>query len=260
MPSTMPAPRLHVERSGRGPDLLLIHGWGLHGGIFQTVAPALAARFRLHIVDLPGHGRSPLPEGDYTLEALAGMLAAAVPADSHWLGWSLGGRIALTGAALGLPIARLILVGSTPCFTRRDDWPHGMEPAEFARFAHALEQDWPSTLQRFLAIQTRGSSQAREELRLLRQAVFTHGQPQAGALGKSLKLLREADLRPLLARIKQPALLIHGARDTLSPLAAAEYSVKALPDGRLTTIAGAGHAPFLSHPDEFTAALTDFLS
>ncbi|HEY0722138.1 MAG TPA: alpha/beta fold hydrolase, partial [Gammaproteobacteria bacterium] len=58
---------LHIEVRGTGPDLVLLHGWGLHGGLFRSLADRLAPHFRLHLVDLPGHGRSVMPEGDYTL-------------------------------------------------------------------------------------------------------------------------------------------------------------------------------------------------
>jgi pimeloyl-[acyl-carrier protein] methyl ester esterase len=250
---------IYVETTGQGPDLVLLHGWGLHGGIFRSVVPQLAAHHRLHIVDLPGHGRSALPDADYTLENVARSVARAVPSDAAWLGWSLGGRIALAAAAQGAAIARLILVGANPCFTRRDDWPHGMPDTEFEQFAAAVRDDWEPTLQRFLAIQARGSERAREELRALRQELFAHGQPQPAALAGALEILREADLRTALPHITQPALVLHGARDTLAPLAAAEYTAAHLPQGKLQVITRAGHAPFLSHPDEFLHAVEEFI-
>jgi len=250
---------IYVATTGQGPDLVLLHGWGLHGDIFRSVVPQLAAHHRLHLVDLPGHGRSALPDADYTLESVARLVTAAVPEKASWLGWSLGGRIALAAAAQGAAIARLILVGATPCFTRRDDWPHGMPAPEFEQFAASVRDDWEQTLQRFLAIQARGSERAREELRALRQELFAHGRPQPAALAGGLNILRDADLRTALPHITQPALVLHGVRDTLAPLAAAEYTAAHLPQGQLQVIAGAGHAPFLSHPDEFIAALEAFL-
>lgn len=250
---------IYVATTGQGPDLVLLHGWGLHGGIFRSVVPLLAPRYRLHIVDLPGHGRSVLPAGAYTLDTVAQTVAAALPGNAAWLGWSLGGRIALAAAAQGAAISKLVLVGTNPCFTRRDDWPHGMPDTEFEQFAASVRDDWEHTLQRFLAIQARGSERAREELRALRQDLFAHGRPQPAALAGGLNILRDADLRTALPNITQAALVLHGARDTLAPLAAAEYTAAHLPQGQLQVIAGAGHAPFLSHPDEFIAALEAFL-
>lgn len=255
----MSNPTLHVESIGSGPDLVLLHGWGLHGGIFRSVMPPLAAHHRLHLIDLPGHGRSPPLSSAYTLDNMVHAVAAAVPANAAWLGWSLGGRIALAAAARGAAITKLILVGTNPCFTQRDDWPHGMPEAEFEQFAASVRDNWEQTLQRFLAIQARGSERTREELRALRLELFTHGQPQPAALAGALDILRAADLRSALPAITQPTLVLHGARDTLAPLAAAEYTAARLPHGTLHVVDAAGHAPFLSHPDEFLHALEAFL-
>ena len=49
---------LHVERSGHGPDVVLLHGWAMHGGVFAPLVERLASRFTLYLVDLPGHGYS----------------------------------------------------------------------------------------------------------------------------------------------------------------------------------------------------------
>ncbi len=250
---------LYVERLGRGPDLVLLHGWGLHGGIFSGVREALAEHFSLHIVDLPGHGRSAMPDGEYSLTNLAEAVANSVPTDAHWLGWSLGGRIALQAAADGLAIASLILVGTNPCFTQRPDWPHAMPEAELATFAASLRDDYRTTLQRFLAVQSRGSERGREELRTLRNGLFAHGEPDPEALAGGLAILQGADLRPLLPSIQQPTLVLHGERDALAPLAAAKYTANQLPHGHFAAIPGCGHAPFISHPAEFLAAVTGFL-
>jgi pimeloyl-[acyl-carrier protein] methyl ester esterase len=50
--------RLHVEVVGDGPPLVLLHGWAMHGGVFAPLVDALRGRYALHLVDLPGHGRS----------------------------------------------------------------------------------------------------------------------------------------------------------------------------------------------------------
>lgn len=250
---------LFIDIQGDGPDLVMIHGWGLHGGLFGPVIEPLAARFRLYLVDLPGHGRSPMFEGDYTLERVAETIAEAVPKGASWLGWSLGGRIALAAARDRAAIDRLILVGANPCFTQKPDWPHAMPEAELEQFAASLRNNYKVTLQRFLALQSRGSERAREELRNLREALFAHGEPDPAALAGGLEVLRSADLRPALAAIQQPTLVLHGERDTLAPLPAAEYTAAQLPHGRLKVIMGAGHAPFISHPEAFVSAVESFL-
>lgn len=250
---------LYVEQRGSGPDLVLLHGWGLHSGLFEPVVDALAAHYQLHLVDLPGHGRSSMPECEYTLANIAALIAEAVPANATWLGWSLGGRIALTAAANDHAISKLILVGANPCFVQRPDWPHAMPEAELAQFATSLRDDYRATLRRFVAVQSRGSERGREELRRLRETLFDHGEPAAEALAAGLQLLGDADLRPQLAAIKQPTLILHGERDTLAPLAAAEYTAAEMPNAKLVCIVGAGHAPFISHPQAFISAIKEFV-
>jgi len=250
---------LYVERVGNGPDLVMLHGWGLHSGLFRPVVEALSHHFTLHLVDLPGHGRSATVEGDYTLSVLARVVAENVPPGAAWLGWSLGGRVALQAAADRLALDKLILVGANPCFVQRPDWPHAMPEGELMQVADSLKNDYRLTLQRFLAVQSRGSERGREELRALRGELFDHGEPDTTALAGGLEILRSVDLRPLLAGIMQPTLVLHGNRDTLAPLAAAEYAAAQLPHGTLRVIAGAGHAPFISHPDEFVNAIEEFM-
>lgn len=249
---------LYVDSRGNGPDLVMLHGWGLHGGLFGPAIAPLETHFRLHLVDLPGHGRSPMLKGDYTLGRIAELIASHVPAGSSWLGWSLGGRIALQAAADGIAISNLILVGANPCFTQKPNWPHAMPTTELEQFAASLRDNYKTTLQRFLAVQSRGSEKAREELRSLRDALFAHGEPDPAALAGGLALLRDADLRPALPGIEQPTLVLHGERDTLAPLAAAQYTAEHIPNSRLEVIAGAGHAPFISHTEAFTTAVTEF--
>ncbi len=248
---------VHVDRFGEGEPLVFLHGWGLHGDIWRPTAEALTGDRSLHLVDLPGHGRSaPLPPEP---AAWASAITEAVPENATWIGWSLGGLIALQAALGDWPPKRLVLVGSTPRFTCTTDWPHAVEPDVLAEFSHALANDWCSTLLRFLALQARGSEKGREELRRLREDAFAAGEPDPAGLAAGLQLLAGVDLRGALADIRVPALVIQGERDTLAPVAAARALVAKLPNAQLETIRGAGHAPFLSHPDRFLTVLEPFL-
>jgi pimeloyl-[acyl-carrier protein] methyl ester esterase len=114
-------------------------------------------------------------------------------------------------------------------------------------------------LRRFIALQLRGSEDERELLAQLRERLFSRGEPDLGALRAGLDILRDADLRAELPAIGQPTLVIAGERDKLTPPEASSWLVQAMPAACLATIAGAAHAPFLSHPDQFVAQLKSFL-
>ncbi len=255
---------LHIDKIGHGPDLVLLHGWGMHGGIWDGVRDALAQQFRLHVVDLPGYGASVHRE-PYTLAELARAVAQAMrqsmPQAAHVCGWSLGGQVALR-LALDFPerVQSLVLIGTTPCFRQRADWPHGMDDATLEEFARSLEADYAGTLKRFLSLQARSGDDARAVIAALREKLFARGEPSLAALRAGLALLRDIDLRDAVAEVQQPSLVIHGARDTVTPAAAGEWLAQRLPHGALTIVGGSAHAPFLSHRAETVRAMEQFLN
>ncbi|MCK9201603.1 MAG: pimeloyl-ACP methyl ester esterase BioH [Gallionella sp.] len=262
---------LHVEESGSGEPLLLIHGWGMHGGMWGSAAERLARDFRVIAVDLPGHGFSVGRDlsrhsgdvginPDLPLDSIVDELSARFGEPLNLCGWSLGGQIALRWAQRHpQQVRRLVLVTSTPCFVRQPGWDCAMAADTLAEFAAALEQNYALTLRRFLALQVRGSENERELLVELRNALFSRGEPELAALQSGLNILRDCDLREALPQIAQPALVIAGERDTLTPPDASRHLAERMPQAQLVLVEGAAHAPFLSHPDRFVACIKDFL-
>ena len=251
----------HVELRGRGPDLVLLHGWALHGGAWGPWLDRLAEHARLHLVDLPGHGRSPWPAGATGLAGLARSVLPCVPRGAAVLGWSLGGMVALELAHRHPQHLRaLVLVATTPRFLAGTDWPHGLRAEVLEGFARGLEGDYRRTLQSFLTLQTRGDEHAAQALRALRSSLAAHGEPDARALAAGLRILREADLREVLPRIVPPALVIAGGRDRLTSPHAGRALAAALPAARFCLIEHAGHAPFLAHADAVLKEVLPFLA
>lgn len=251
--------KLHVETTGDGPDVVLLHGWGIDSGIWSELIRILAPRYRVHALDLPGYGASAACDS-IALETLARQAARSAPRRCAVCGWSLGGQIALAWARRApRQVTRLALIATTPCFARRDDWPHAVAAKTLREFAQALTADYDGTLKRFLALQTWGDAQAEEVARRLRETVFAHGRPPAAVLQQGLQILVGTDLRPQLPAIMQPALVVHGDRDRLTPRAAGEYLSRMLPHARLAVVHGAGHALFVSNPKGVGALLAEFL-
>jgi pimeloyl-[acyl-carrier protein] methyl ester esterase len=252
---------LHRETRGSGPDVALLHGWGLHGGIWHHVAEDLAPRHRVHLLDLPGFGRSGWDKGCGDLEGMARRVAEHLPHECSLVGWSLGGMVALRIALL-FPqrVRRLVLVATTPRFVAHRSWPHGVDPATLAGFATHLAKDWRRTVQDFLGLQVRGDEHQLETLRELKRIVSQHGEPNGAALAAGLEILRTVDLRDQLARIRAPTLAISGAYDRLTPPGAGEALAAAIPSARHWLVARAAHAPFLSHRAEFAREVDAFLA
>ncbi len=273
------------------PNLVLLHGWGMNNGVWDALPRALSDRFQLHPIELPGHGHADFDPSGRDLPDWADAVLAQAPEQAIWLGWSLGALVALQAALQtrtpGRPlgpgqqapapapaqapapdaarqraparIGALILVASTPRFVQAADWRAAMPSETFDGFHNTLLADPDSTLERFLSLQVRGSQDARETLRRLRAGLAERPVPRAEALLAGLDLLREEDLRARLADIEQPALWLFGERDTLVPAAVAERIALLMPSAQCRAIAGAAHAPLLSHGEEVAERIIAFL-
>lgn len=249
---------LHVEVTGQGKDLLLLHGWGMHGGVWGGVRDELAQHFRVLAVDLPGYGASPACT-PYTLEMLVEQVAEVAPERAHVCGWSLGSLVAQRWAVeRPQQIERLALLSATPCFINKAGWDKGIESKLLSEFAQGLSNDYRGTLLRFLSLQARSGDDARAVIKNLRETLFTRGEPTQETLKAGLDILLHSDLCSDAAKIGMPTLLLSGEHDTLTPPAASRWLSEKLPNAKLCEIAGCAHAPFLSHPKLFVQALTEF--
>ncbi|MCP4410292.1 MAG: pimeloyl-ACP methyl ester esterase BioH [Gammaproteobacteria bacterium] len=240
--------------------MVLLHGWGLHSAVWGSVLPSLERHYRMTCLDLPGHGKSGLNPKLDDLDTLCEHLHQRLPSPISLVGWSLGGLIALAYALrYPMSVQRLVLVAATPRFVTADDWPAATPGKTLNTFAESLKRDYQLTIHRFLALQVRSSERAPGTLRQLRQALAEYP-PHPPAMDAGLKLLRETDLRDQLPALRCATRLILGERDILVPKDCAEQIVSRLSDGAYMIIPGAGHAPFLSHPDEFNNALLQCLN
>lgn len=244
---------LFIESRGRGPDLVLLHGWGLHGGVFERVAANLEADFCLHLVDLPGHGAS-AAAAQFDAAAIADALAGHFPLPVHLLGWSLGGLIAQHWAAQHPQQVRsLALVATSPRFVRDQGWPHAQAREAIEGVGANLDTAFELTLERFLALQMMGAPAARDTLKALKAQLFAHGRPQG--LLPALHCLLHADARALAPAIACPVGLFYGARDAITPIGAGRWLAEQLADATFYDFPQASHAPFLSHETDFVEAL-----
>ncbi|MGL4937164.1 pimeloyl-ACP methyl ester esterase BioH [Shewanella sp.] len=256
-PTIIPA-SVHVQTQGQGPELVLLHGWGVNGGVFSAMQEALP-EYRTHVVDLPGFGLSPPLAGG--LDAWVDALVQALPANAIWLGWSLGGQVA-TQAALRYPsqIKGLVTIASSPCFIAKKEqgWP-GIAPAVLSQFGAELGQDLPRTIERFLAIQAMGSVTAKADIKQLKDFVLSRPLASPMALTQGLAMLHDIDLRSQIGQIPLPWLRLWGRLDGLVP----RGLLPLMPTGEHMSdvvLAKASHAPFISHQEECLQALRAWLT
>ena len=247
---------LQSRTQGRGPALVMLHGWGVNSGVWQPIASQLERNFRVTYIDLPGFGINANVEfASYSVQSVADMVSKCLPAKCHLLGWSLGGLVAQQIAADNpAKIEQLLLVATSPKFAKTPDWP-GIEPRILEAFAQQLQSNFNKTLDRFLAIQAMGSDSAKSDIKRIRQNIQHYPVPHPEALQGGLKILGQTDLR-LSININNVA--VHwmlGQLDSLVPIALTEYLDNSQPGHSYHIFKHASHAPFISHPEAFIANL-----
>jgi pimeloyl-[acyl-carrier protein] methyl ester esterase len=249
---------LKIITRGQGPELVMLHGWAMHSGIWGGVVDALAHEFRVHLVDLPGHGINRHVRLSRNLESVAELILSEV-SPAAWMGWSLGGLVTLA-AAFQQPakVQKMVLVGATPSFSRRQGWNHGVDIESQRAFAGGLENDFEATVNQF-GVRTFGANWVDESLSRLGISAFTEHAPADEVLQAGLHLLYKNNLLPGLNACNIPALFLGGSRDrTVWPESFAK-AASMMPDASSSLISGAGHAPFISHEQEFLEIVRGFL-
>jgi pimeloyl-[acyl-carrier protein] methyl ester esterase len=237
-------------------ELVLLHGWGSGAGIWDVLARRLAPHFRIHALSLPGYGAEPVHTAR-SLRAIVVAIAQAAPRRCGVIGWSLGGEVALAWARCAQrQVQRLALIATTPCFTSRPGWPCATSRAVLNEFARFLATDRDGTLARFTAAQAKGDARARRVASVLHQ-FNVHGAP-TDVLLAGLDVLTNTDMRRDLSLMKQPTLVMHGARDRIVPPAAGRRLAAALPDARFMLLRACAHAPFVSQPGRVAHVLREF--
>lgn len=238
-------------------DLVLLHGWGLNAEVWCCIIERFAPHFRLHLVDLPGYGRS-RQYGAMSLLEMADEILLYAPRRALWLGWSLGGLV-VSQIVLRQPerVAGIITVSSSPCFITRDGWP-GIRLEVLREFEQQICTDYHRTVERFLALQTLGIESARADSQLLKSIVLKWPMPEMEVMVSGLEVLCNSDLRLPLASCSLPFLRIYGYLDGLVPRKIALLLDNAWPQTQSVVMKNTAHAPFISHPDVFFNLVIDF--
>ncbi|MFQ5793464.1 MAG: alpha/beta fold hydrolase [Candidatus Bipolaricaulia bacterium] len=234
--------RVRFEVNGVGEPLLLLHGWGGQIESFYPILTRLSEHFKIYVLDLPGFGDSDLPPAPWGSEDYARFVTrfmAELGVDrANVVGHSFGGRIAIRLAA-DFPkwVAQLVLVDSAGIRPRRG-------PNYYLRIALAK-------VGRRLLVGK------------LKQALFNRlgstDYREAGAMQGTLVKTVNEDLRPLLAGIEAPTLLIWGERDEILSIRDAELMEREISDATLVILEDAGHFSYLDRPQAFYTTVLEFL-
>lgn len=252
---------LKADDRGRGPAVVLLHGYPLNRTMWTELAERLADRRRVITPDLPGHGESDAPASVYTMEWMASSVLETVDAlgvrEPFVVGGlSMGGYVAQALAVdharrlRGLILLNTRAIGDDPEQAQTRE----AAAAEIERTGN-VEAVARSMIPRLLAPGSIAANPALRE-RVERMMLGTSVTGIAGALrGMAVR----PDRRDDLPRIPLPTCVIAGDQDAIVPLPEAQAIASALPTARLVVVAGAGHLTPLETPTAVFQAVSHYL-
>jgi|GEM_PF-6769234 len=253
----VPSGRIFMRRSGNpdGPKLLLLHGWAVHGGMYEGIRAHLEEHFELLVPDLRGHGYSTTPKGRWEIEHFADDLVSALDQldidEVHLGGYSMGGFVAL---ALAQKIPERISRMAIMCSAARQ----GDNTRRSLVLAQAAFSVLPPSTMQVLTKRLLAGPGAPEEFGRVLQWLLGYN-TRAGISGAA-RAMRKADLRPGLAGLHHPTLVVTAEHDTAISRRASRELVELLPNVTHRHWDDAGHALVASHGDQLARELIEFFA
>jgi len=248
---------LTAVRTGEGPDLVLLHSLLADRHAFDPVLPALAAKFRVTLINLPGfHGSHPalLALLDaYVAIIEDGFDEFGIARDSVLLGNGFGGTIALAfGIAHPQRISKLVLSDASAGYP-----PEGRQG--YAMMAQKAAEDGLETVAEIIAKRMLSPDymKAHPEAVEERKKVLLDIHPEA--FQAACRILQESDLVPLLSNLRVPTLVICGEMDQVAPPALSKQIADRAREARYVELPGCGHCPSLEQPEAFLRVVREFI-
>lgn len=253
---------VHVVDRGSGEAIVFVHAYPLNAAMWDYQADALAERYRVVAVDMPGFGQSPAPSDpsgvrmDHYADIIAGVVQELELAPVVLAGCSMGGYAAFALVRRHPQILRALVLADTR--TQADDapaWQRRTKTQQRIRDGAALEEIAAELVPNLLG----GDAQQRPELVEYVKALMLVSEPD-GWVGALEAMKTREDSISTLQAIGVPTLVVVGEQDRLTPQTEAALIQARVKDSRLVVVPGAGHLPNLEQPLAFNEALEAFLA
>lgn len=250
--------RLHYEDTGGdGPAIIFSHGLLMDGSMFAPQVQALRGQWRCISWDERGHGRTatgqcePFSYYDSAADAVA-LLAHLGVRQAVFAGMSQGGYLSLRAALRHPEAVRALILIDTQAMPEDPQKMIGHQAIIEQWLAHGLSDEYARIIEHIiLGDGWEGAAAWREQWKRM--------QP-ADLLACFTTLGSRDDISEDIARIRAPALVIHGDADNAIDLDRARAMAAALPGAEMVVVPGAGHAANLTHPEPVNRAIQDFLA
>ena len=243
-----------VQVSGEGAPLVFVHGFTTTSEFWREQVEAFSARHQTIRINLPGHGRSPRPEGrkyaiDAFVEDVLKVYRALDIEAAILVGLSMGGTVAQS-FTLAYPerVRALVLVGATP---------HGLgADVNVDNVLKAIDDFGVVAASQKVIERSFGSTSSQNLIEFAKNEV---AQTPAFVAREAIASLNASDSRARLGEIHVPTLVVVGDEDIITPPSESQALAKGIPNSRLEIVPRAGHFPMLEQPDAFNLLLGGFI-
>jgi pimeloyl-ACP methyl ester carboxylesterase len=260
---------LHYVEAGKGPALLFLHGLGGTWKDWSANLPAFAATHQVMAIDFPGFGDSDKPDGKYSIEWFTDIVESFFREKKlkrvNVIGHSMGALVALDLAArLNSRVKKLIVTDAVGIGDKSEFISYAMTKkimgpeTRWESFEKFLQEEFRAMVDNFIKDQK--PKTAREFFESIPKNPFTGNPflPMTPNVQLTASIL-DFDIRPKLASIRQPTLILWGAKDPVAPPQDASFLQKEVRSSTLILFPNSGHSPMMEHPSLFNQELGKFL-
>jgi len=259
-----PNVRLHITDAGRGKPIVLLPGWPLSDEMYEyQYNDLINNNFRVIGITLRGFGKSDKPYGEYNYDIHASdikkVLVKLDIKDAVLGGFSMGGAIAIRFVSKykGAHVSKLALFGAAaPIWTKRKDFPYNLPKSAVDDLIKLNYKDRPKLLSDFAKIFSATETSLNEGIGNWLNTICLSASSYATAC--CLIALRDTDLRTDLAKIKIPAVIMHGKKDKICSFDLAGQMKAGISDSHIVVFEKSGHSLFLEEKEKFNAELIKF--
>ncbi len=245
---------LAYERAGKGVPLILLHGYSLNRTIWKGVLPFLTDIADVIMPDLRGHGLSPIPEGEYRMEAMAADVIALMDSlgikKAVIVGHSMGGYVALS--LLKNYSNRLDSIGLVASKAAADSPERVQE--RMKSIEEIKESGTASVMKSMLARLTRNEEILPELASIMSSATAR------GLIGTLYGMAYRENALEWLGSVRIPLMVISGAEDLISPRQGMEEIIRICNAAWWVEIPGCGHMPMMENPEATGLALRSLVT
>lgn len=239
---------IFYKKAGRGPKVLLLHGWGGCADSFLPVFNYLSSRFEVYALDFPGFGKTAPPAEPWGVEDYMRVTYEFIKLlgieKTHIIAHSFGGRVTIMLAALHPEVVgKIVLVDSAGLIPKRS-------------LSYYLRVYTFKLMKKLYIMFSNGPTE--EKLKRFYERYGSKDYKEAGNLRSTFVKVVNQDLKKYLPSIKSPTLLIWGEKDDQTPLYFAKIMERQIPDAGLVVFKGAGHFSYLDRLYDFNIIVSKF--